>query len=67
MDITEKIGKLIGDESGATMTGDIAVNTGKGNIDVIGMKYKKKKRKNEYGTETIVHEKEGDCPEGEKW
>jgi hypothetical protein len=58
---------LIGDESGATMTSNVAKNTGKGHIDVIGMKYRKRKRKNKLGTETIVHEEDEECPEGQKW
>ena len=56
---------LIGDESGATMTGNVAKNTAKGHIDVVGMSYRKRKRKNKMGTETIVHE--NGCPEGQKW
>ncbi len=68
MELVDKIDKLlIGDESGATTTGDVAIQTGKGRIDVIGMTYKKKKKKNRLGTETVVYEKEGECPEGEKW
>jgi len=67
MDLLGKIDKLlIGDESGATTTGNVAVNTAKGHIDVVGMAYRKKKKKNRLGTETIVHEEE-DCPEGQKW
>jgi hypothetical protein len=58
---------LIGDESGATMTGNVAKNTAKGHIDVIGMTYRKRKRKNKLGTETIVHEEGEECPEGKKW
>ena len=65
-DLLNKIDKLlIGDQSGATTTGDIATQTGKGKIDVIGMTYRKRKRKNKLGTETAVHEE--DCPEGQKW
>jgi hypothetical protein len=68
MDLLSKIDKLlIGDESGATTTGNVAINTAKGDIDVIGMAYRKKKKKNRLGTETIVHEEEEDCPEGQKW
>ena len=67
MDLLGKIDKLlIGDDAGATTTSNVAINTAKGHIDVIGMEYKKKKKKNRLGTETIVHE-EQECPEGEKW
>ena len=68
MDLLDKIDKLlIGDETGATTTSNVAINTAAGYVPVIGMKYKKKKRKNKLGTETIVHEAEYDCPEGQKW
>lgn len=67
MDLISKIEKLlIGDETGATLTGNVATNTAKGHIDVIGMSYRRKKKKNRLGTETIVHEEEH-CPEGERW
>ncbi len=68
MDLLNKIDKLlIGDETGATTTGNVATNTGKGHIDVVGMEYKKKKRKNRLGIDTIVHEEDEECPEGQKW
>ena len=67
MDLLGKIDKLlIGDDAGATTTSNVAINTAKGNIDVVGMEYKKKKKKNKLGTETVVHEEE-ECPEGQKW
>ena len=49
MDIVKKINKIITDE---TTTNDIELPPGQ----VIGMKYKKKKKKNKLGTETVVHE-----------
>lgn len=65
--LLDRIDKLlIGDDAGATTTGNVAINTAKDHIDVIGMEYRKKKRKNRLGTETIVHEEE-DCPEGQRW
>lgn len=67
MDVLRRINTiLIGDESGATTTGNVATNTAKGEVPVIGMRYRKKKRKNKMGTETVVHEEEK-CPEGQKW
>lgn len=67
MDLLDKLDKLlIGDETGATLTGNVATNTAKGHIDVFGMTYRKKKKKNKLGTEYTVHE-EHDCPEGEHW
>lgn len=36
MDITNRIDRLLGDESGATTTANVAINTAKGHIDVIG-------------------------------
>jgi len=66
--LLDRIDKLlVNDESGATLTGNVATQTGKGKIDVIGMRYRKKKRKNKYGTDTIVHEDDEECPDGEHW
>jgi len=64
MDIIKRINIMIG-ETGI-MTGDIATNIAKGHVPVIGMKYKKKKRKNRLTGTTVVHE-EGDCPDGYYW
>ena len=37
MDLTDRIDiLLIGDETGATMTGDVAIQTAKGHIDIVG-------------------------------
>lgn len=58
---------LMDQDGGATTTGNVATNTAKGKVPVIGMRYRKRKRKNKLGTETTVHEKEGECPEGQKW
>lgn len=49
MDIVDKLSMMISDE---TTTGDVELPPG----EVIGMKYKKKKKKNKLGTETVVHE-----------
>lgn len=50
MDIINKIDKLLGDETGATMTGNVATNLAKGHVDVVGgscpkgQRYDKKKK-----------------------
>ena len=49
MDIVDRLNLMISDE---TTTGDIALPPG----EVIGMTYRKKKKKNRLGTETVVHE-----------
>ena len=49
-DIVKKLDRLLGDE---TTTGDVALPPG----EVIGMAYRKKKRKNKLGLpDTVVHE-----------
>jgi len=48
-DIVKKLDRLLGDE---TTTGDVELPQG----EVIGMTYRKKKKKNKLGTETVVHE-----------
>ena len=48
-DVVKKLDRLISDE---TTTSDIALPPGQ----VIGMTYRKKKKKNKLGTETVVHE-----------
>jgi len=48
-DIIEKLDRMINNE---TITKDIELPDGQ----VIGMKYKKKKKKNKLGTETVIHE-----------
>lgn len=49
MDIVDRLNLMVSDE---TTTGDIALPPG----EVIGMTYRKKKKKNRLGTETVVHE-----------
>lgn len=63
MDILEKIDKILGEVG--IMTGDVEQNLAKGQVPVIGMTYRKKKRKNRLTGQTVVHEKE--CPEGYRW
>ena len=52
MDIIKRLDIMLTDEDGATTTGDVALPPG----GVIGMRYRKKKKKNKLGTETVVHE-----------
>jgi len=52
-DIEEKIQILINE---ATITTDVEQNLTPGNVDVLGMKYKKKKRKNKLTGKTVVYE-----------
>lgn len=55
MDIVNKINLVIE----TTLTGDIEKNLAKGHIPVIGMRYKKKKKKNKLtGQEITIHEYE---------
>lgn len=63
MDILKKLGLFLG-ETGI-MTGDVEQNLAKGHVPVLGMTYRKKKRKNRLTGHTIVHEKE--CPDGYYW
>ena len=49
MDIVKRLSIILSDE---TTTADVALPPG----EVIGMRYRKKKRKNRLGTETVVHE-----------
>lgn len=54
-DVVKKLDRMISDEDGgATSTGDVATNTAA--ATVVGMRYRKKKKKNKLGTETVVHE-----------
>ena len=64
-DIVRRINKFI-DEEGI-VTGDVEQNFAKGHVPVIGMKYKKKKRKNRLTGSTVVHEKDGECKDGYYW
>lgn len=48
-DVVKKLDRLLGDE---TTTDDIEIPDGK----VIGMTYRKKKKKNKLGPDTVVHE-----------
>ena len=53
-DLLKRLDRLIGD---ATLTPDVEVNQAQGHITVIGMRYKKKKRKNKLmGRPIVVHE-----------
>jgi uncharacterized protein YxeA len=64
MDILKKIDGLLE----TTLTTDIEKNKAKGHVDVIGMVYRKKKKKSELtGADYTVHEKEDEYDEnGEK-
>lgn len=55
MDIINKIDKLLGDETGATMTGNVATNLAKGHVDVIGGVRR--------GVSSIGYQ----CPKGQVW
>jgi len=53
-DVIKKLSRLLGD---AVLTTDVAKNWAEGSVNLVGMRYKKKKRKNKLtGKPIIVHE-----------
>ena len=55
MDIIKKIDRIIE----TTTTGDVEKNLAKGHVTLLGMKYKKKKKKSKLtGVDIVVHEEE---------